>query len=454
MSRSIGLTLLALQLVASSCWTSAWAQHRDWETATTYAIEITNRQFAISASELVDKLLEIKELLQGMVVRDVPTKVRTESRASLLDALSLLRLTEATWEKCLTPNVIITDGNYHRGNYIELEQVLKSNYKSPGILALIDTYFETMFFVCRNALVAHFGMKVSKVNNDNKGNFESFLQKFPPFPAGQAADSRQPVNSQLISHFISNFYRLGYDNHATTMEETIFDPYFADQIFDDCSLYLLTPFKTLVMTYDRIERKLPDIETRYGNIVRAYDICKRWIEYPEERKMKILNLALNQANQPAPLAPLASLPPIDARTRVRGQRPSEADEQQQQQQQMIRPPLPAPQSNIGPFTSLMGQLNASSGFKRYKPTVTDASPSSSSRIIPSSMQIPSPLEGMAPNPFIRRVPITQVVQPNQSGPDETQAPEVDRSSQSEPGPSDRGDAGEEGAPKDWLNLGL
>lgn len=265
------LLAIGLQIVLTDC-----TNTDNWNNAVVIAKQIHQQQDVISSNHLMIKLYEIKGFLAQNVLKTIIQKLNSSDKMILIPALCLLRLSNINYEQCLQSNdkkhTLLT--NQHQGNYIELTNHINSFYKSPKILTLTEKFFNAQLFLCRNSLLVNFGKWRRHLDEHGSKFAQALANQFNELTLEQF-DSLSPEakSSKLLQFFVS-FYGLDvlrrYSNTNVMMTSG------KNQIkkFNrDCEVYLLDPYKTLMMTYNQIGRMLPILEYHYGFIIKAYDYC-------------------------------------------------------------------------------------------------------------------------------------------------------------------------------------
>lgn len=442
MSRSIGLIVVSRLLCLSSlAWLAAseGGQFRDWNKVIEVATRIGRDHATIGRAELMLALRDVEQALQGRIINDVPMNVDQVHRVVVANALGLLRMTKVSYERCLAKDLVYAQPNLHRGNYIELNHALRNNFESQNMVDFIDEYFQAQLFICRHGLIGHFGVRLSRVIKDQGKSFQRFRQNI------LAADRnfKQEIDSlHALTLFMQNFQRLEnmQSTHKTrchTAEQ------FIDQLSQDCTNYVIIPFRALIMTYEFIGRaEVPALELKYGDIIRIYDVCGRLQEYPKGDKIKAVDekafshRSVASLRPIAPLAPVEPLPPIDSNLALR--KKPRFDETRIHRPIPVRENLPT-----SPWVALSGILDSSSmGKQKPGAAASEMQPDSNPKST-TDTQVSTPVTQIESNlmPVATNVPAI----------DET-GPEVDLQAVNA-APSDQQDE-EVNGDEEWLKLKL
>lgn len=278
--RSIIATFVALQLIAAIC---VDGQIKDYKLAHSIAREIRYEQTDMSIEQLISKLTKIKEAVRGLITQDIPWRLSAEmDRALLINSLALVRLIEVSSDKCYLQSSDLRQGNVHKLNYIELENVARLSFPAKNIQTLIDKYYDAQLFICRQGLALHFRMVWSRITD-----LHPYAIKFKRLLIDEF-----PINKQLNEFTakqktskILNFMKLNHDfvddDPYATENEKIIRAYNAT-FKTSCKTFILQPFHTVMATFNKINRDRPNIMRHNADLVRLYDICEQTPETVED----------------------------------------------------------------------------------------------------------------------------------------------------------------------------
>lgn len=273
---SIGFLCIYLSLAIGSNDLIDCTNVETWKKAVAIAKEIEDNQHVISTNELMVNLYKIKTVLSQNVFKTIIQKINAKERQILVPALCLLRLSNVNADQCLQSNdkknTLLQ--NQHQGNFIEITNHINSNYKSKTILDLAGRFFQAQLYICRNSLLVNFG-KWHKHLADHGTQFAQSLAKhFNGLELVQFdALSVNAKAAKLLEFFISYYSLDVLKRYSTTNAMMTTGKNQMKKFNRDCEVYLLDPYKTLMMTYNETGRNLPILEYHYGYIIKAYDYC-------------------------------------------------------------------------------------------------------------------------------------------------------------------------------------
>lgn len=276
----IQISWLIINLFASQIKTTEPGSARDgWLVQQRIANEIYDQQATIEINQLLYKLNILKSVLCGEVTQHVPLKLGSENQKKVASALALFRLTEISIEKCYYGSDRLSEDQFHRGHYLELEQLLLTKYKSENMAKIIKNYADIQFLLCSNSLLHNFTRTVEKrrARQDQHERFTSVWNEcFSGLKSGQNCVANMSLEDKTkgIVRFMNRYFD---QKDLLLMNESVsnFAALYKLMFKETCEQYYLEPFGALMMTYDKFKREsLPELERLFPMEIRAYDICK------------------------------------------------------------------------------------------------------------------------------------------------------------------------------------
>lgn len=241
--------------------------------------EINDHQETIRPDEIFSKLSEIKSV---RTLLGNPVRQNVAHREEIMIVLSLYKLAiELGQERCLQGRGFFKDSyytnNYHVNNFIEIARILHDHYESDNMHQFIDHHYKLQLTMCQHNLLANFETKYSQMMKDNESKkmvvfAEKLVSSFAKSPVKLSQISFQE-RIDNFTQFLWNYYGRDYlivrsgAKRIRSMMETI--------VNTECLKFFLSPLMTLVMTYDSTEppRNSARVHKKFGNVIRAYDIC-------------------------------------------------------------------------------------------------------------------------------------------------------------------------------------
>lgn len=293
--------------------------------------EIINQQKTITSPQIISRLMEIKSLrirVGNAVATNVP------NRKNILIGLCLHRLVmELDIGRCYQNRGGFSRNyykeNWHANNYIEITQILKRIFESENMQKFIDTYYNMQHEMCKHNILANFDIKYHQMVEQSE-QAEIQLRKF---------------TSNLVQSFprIANVNNLTNDEKVSAFERFLLRMYDKKNLIEiakskiwkglngiiqhvlnvECANYCLNPLITLMMTYNNMRRNIIQVDRRFGQWIRANDICQMLtnnldaedLTNVEEQLSKSLGLAFDRTplqsevrRQDDPIQPKRVLP--------------------------------------------------------------------------------------------------------------------------------------------------
>lgn len=272
---------------------------RRWESAMELSRNIMQKYETMERVELFHQLALVRKSLVGEIRRPVPPTFILINRDYIIPVLCLVRLTDLSLDKCIETNLVVDKGNLHRNNYIDLIPVLHSYFKSDYMRQIIDSYYQSQLQMCRNALGAQLGQKITdfSVGYDRK-DFTNFMNPLvASFPAkGEINQMDKSKKLESLVDFIGRKLKRG-DIKQGLADRRSFVGVYQNAVAKDCRSYFLEPLGTMMRTLEVIGRpNMPEIQQKFEKVVRAYDICSEIRKLPDYDLTRILTKSLKYSS--------------------------------------------------------------------------------------------------------------------------------------------------------------
>lgn len=245
----------------------------DFKLAYEYARKIYNEHANLTLHEIILNLSQIKPAIKNSVYLDVPKNLPLGvDRNVMIYVLILERLVDVHSALCLRPRIEISNENFHKLNYFELEHFARNLLpKDDNIQRIIKEYFFAQLNVCRRGLVAHIELKWRKLIRDHPRMVQTRQYLMAYFPA--STPIKQLTQEQKLNGLLQFMKQsLGID-HELVSEQKIQETY-AILKTNDCEDKIENAFYTLMMTYNKTGRiYLQNVERYHGQLIRLYDLC-------------------------------------------------------------------------------------------------------------------------------------------------------------------------------------
>lgn len=244
------------------------ADTKDYQLAYEIALDINQNQDTLSHEEIYQRFGQIREAIQVSLLDVVPLTIPTQVNAALLkNTFCLGRLLEVSNQKCYQMDHKIIRENVHRLNYIDLARLSRMVFPSENVQNLIKIHDDAQILICRQHLIAHMKFmweRVLRTQDPHVTKFITMLLRY--FPPKNSLDSYTDQYIDInMKKFISEYYGVKLDRRS------IVKTY--NRLFrHSCESHLLTPFKTLMMTYDNMNRNRVNMD-HYRDIIWLYDLC-------------------------------------------------------------------------------------------------------------------------------------------------------------------------------------
>lgn len=282
---------------------------RDWDKAIKLAREIHVEHGEFDSDEVLIKLNEIKDSIVD-VGQNIPVTLEWKDRDLVIAAVGLYKAIEVGGEKCLHTYLPIINDNFHRLNYMQLNQKLRFIYRdNENMLNMLLAYFNIQFMLCRNGLLAHFATKATRLRQKQKQ-----ADYFRATWNSSFTEKAEKLTNDLIIASVSQYMRnyVPRERMEITLNDDIdqFRNTYTEFVQTACEQNLLYPFETIMMTYDMIKRSLLLVEDYHGDIVRAYDLCQKVLNTIDGDAMIVLrqHMLANRHIEPQRIDVI--LPPI------------------------------------------------------------------------------------------------------------------------------------------------
>lgn len=250
---------------------------KDLKLADQLGKDILSNQANISNQEIVLKLTQIKTGMRRLLMQDVPWKVaKGLDRPIILNTFALLRLTDVSSERCYQPDLCARQENVHKHNYIELADVCRQFYSSSNMQAFIDDYANAQFKICQNALGFHAARTWQKVED-----VQPYANKFKKLLLKNFKQNK-PV-AELTSDErifgLMNFMKQFHDVNTEAESELAIVKAYNELFREACNTYVLHPFYTIMMTYEKTGRNARFLERHHGDLIKLFDLCSNLPNY-------------------------------------------------------------------------------------------------------------------------------------------------------------------------------
>lgn len=246
-----------------------------------YILDISNKILdeynSTDLPSLFRDLSLLKHAINSELTRRIPLNYRYTRKFSISAALSLLRITTISYDKCSESNMLIERGSAHRNNYIALVPIVMQFFPSERIANIVRRYHKSQLVICKNALYLQLRQKIdhqlatSPAKLQNK--FIHELTSSLSHSIERNLSGKSAVHLGIAQYFRNKLTKWT-DIEAAKSDLAMFS-LFHSKLIADCNTYLLNPYKTLVLTYDTLGRStMPNIKETYNQLIVAYDFCR------------------------------------------------------------------------------------------------------------------------------------------------------------------------------------
>lgn len=242
----------------------------DYATAYENALAIYNNS-DLTIEQIIERLDRIKDSHRSQNFSSLPVDLHhideRVDRAIVIDVSCLGRLVDVSNEKCVEEEADIRFGNVHKSNYIDLEQSSLQIFLSD----MIRQYGNAQSFICNHRLIMNISQTWSEIVklHPNAIAFKAnIIANIPPDVEIEKFTSRQRLDGILETmkqHFNFN-YRINNQLDTIRSYNSLFKK--------ACDFYLLRPFDTLMMTYEKLDGLRAKIKKHHLDLIRAYYLCK------------------------------------------------------------------------------------------------------------------------------------------------------------------------------------
>lgn len=240
----------------------------DYLLAYQIAQEIYQKQAYLHHQEILAKFAQIKDAIEGPIFEMIPFDLPKGVDSNLLkNTFCLSRLIELGSKKCYQVDKKILRDNVQRLGYIELERLSRIFYPSDNMQRFIDFFAQSQSFICQRGLVAHMHAALLRLDKLQKPISQRFRQKLLASVAIRNSINELSERDKIdgIKKFIIEFYKVPRDERSIVRTYNI-------KFRQSCSIYIIDPFQTLMLTYETLNRQRVNMD-RYRDIVWLYDLC-------------------------------------------------------------------------------------------------------------------------------------------------------------------------------------
>lgn len=273
------------------------ASSKDWSKIAEISNRIKNEFRSIDTFELFRYLSQLKQAINCELTRQVPLKYRYSRKFAISAALSLLRVTTISHDKCNESAVTVERGQAHRDNYIALVPVVMKFFPTDNIRDIVMRYHESQLLICNHSLHTQLGSKLKQQMSflETKSQNELINDLVTSFEPNES--DRAKFYLGLARYLRNRLIKYGFITDSEADLNSI--GLLHSKLIADCNANLLMPYKTLISTYDTIGRdKMQNIRESYGQFVTAYDLCREIERATSANDMQKIHQSLEYISKP------------------------------------------------------------------------------------------------------------------------------------------------------------